>query len=765
MEPLHSILVVRLIAIPLVLVLVGPGTIQAQEREKDAYAPQFLPQLQVSRAPGEIKIDGELDDPGWQEAVPATHFSEHSPGEEIQPPVRTKAFVTYDDKHLYFSAICYAEPGTVRASVCEREQIFNDDNIGFFFDTYGDASRAYIINLNPYGIPYDALWTPGWGEDGNFDLLFESFGKITDSGYQVEAAIPFRSLRFPSRDVQEWRFDFYRHHLREAHYSMSWARYDQNESCWPCRWGTVTGIEGVSPGRGLELIGSVVSTQVGAVVDDDQPTTSFRNNDVMTEMSVGGRFAPTSDVALEATVNPDFSQIESDASQVDVNTTFALSFPERRPFFQEGLEAFRTNFNIVYTRSINDPDLAAKGSAKLGPTSVSLLSGRDVHSPVIVPFEERSEFVARGKSLTNLVAVRQAFGRDNHLRVIATDRRFDGGGSGTLASFDGALRLTRSIKLRGQFIYTYTQEPDNPALTKHFDSLYFDNGRHTTIYDGESFSGTGLLTGINYEGRRANLDVVAYQRTPTYRADNGFQPRNNDRWLRANGSYRFRPQGQVVTEIQPGMEAARIYNFDGIRKDQWVSAWTWMSFPIAQTSVSTNVMLSQERFGGQEFDDIWSVSGSFNSRPGDFAGFGADFNYGDRIARSFLLMGRETNVSGWIDFRPLRRLQGELSARYSRSRNLETGEEFFAGYITRLRLSYQFTRRFSLRLVGEYDDFDNRWSVDPLLTYRINPFSVFYVGSTYDYVRFEDQGPPMDGAVTSLEARQFFVKLQYLFMP
>jgi len=547
---------------------------------------------------------------------------------------------------------------------------------------------------------------------------------------------------------------------------MSWAKYDQNESCWPCRWGTVSGIEGVSPGRGLEFIGSVVSTQVGTVVDDDRPTTSFTNRDVMTDVSLGGRFAPTSDVSLEATVNPDFSQIESDASQINVNSTFALQFPERRPFFQEGMDAFRTNFNIVYTRSINDPDFAAKGSAKLGPTSVSVLSGRDARSPVIVPFEEQSEFVARNKSFSNLVAVRQAFGRDNHLRIIATDRRFDGGGSGTLASVDGGLRLTRSIKLRGQFIYTHTEEPDKPALTDHFDSsnVYFDNGKYTTSYDGESFSGTGLLTGIEYDGRRAFVDLVAYQRTPTYRADNGFQPRNNDRWLRATGNYHFRPQGRFITEIQPGLEAARIYNFDGIRKDQWVSAWTWMSFPVAQTSISTNLLFSQERFGGKDFDDIWSVSASFNSRPADITGFGADMDYGNRIARSDLLMGRETNVSAWIDFRPLKRLQGELSARYSRSRDLETGDEFFAGYIARLRLSYQFTRRFSLRLVGEYDDFNQRWSIDPLLSYRINPFSVFYVGSTYDYVRFENQGPPMDGPATSLEARQFFIKLQYLFM-
>jgi hypothetical protein len=726
------------------------------------YDPQMHPVLTVLRAAGPITVDGDLSDPGWQGAPAARHFSEHSPGEEVQPPVRTEAFVTYDDEHLYIAAVCYADPKAIPASFCEREQIFNDDNIGFFFDTYGDATRAYIINLNPYGIPYDALWSPGWGEDSNFDILFESAGQITDSGYQVEAAIPFRSLRFPDRPEQEWRFDFWRHHLRDVHHSMSWARYDRDESCWPCQWGTIKGIRDVSPGRGVEFIGSLVATQFGSVQDDVYPRETFDNGDLKGEPSIGCHYALSSDVVLEGTYNPDFSQIEADASQIDVNTTFALSYPERRPFFQEGIDAFRTNFNVVYTRSINDPDFAVKGSAKLGRTSISLLSSHDEHSPVIVPFEEQSEFVAMGGSYTNMFAVRRSFGQDNHVRLVSTDRRFEGGGSGTLGSLDGALRLGKSVKLRGQFILTHTEEPDRPDLTEDFDSVYFDRGAHTTAFDGESFSGSAALVGINYDGRRALFDLVTYQRTPTYRADNGIQPRNGDRWVSGQAYYHLRPRGKVIAEIQPGIEYTRIYDFDGVRKDHWLELQTWTSFNMAQTQFGVEYSFSQERFGGIYFDKIWVFATEFNTRPWNAVGFGGAWAYGRTIARDDLAMGMQTVLNSWVDFRPLKRLQGELRLNYTRSRDVDTFAEYFDGYIARLRMSYQFTRRFSLRLVGEYDAFDKQWSLDPLVTYQINPFSTFYAGAAYDYLRFDGCGTKQDETVSCLSQRQFFVKIQYL---
>ncbi|RKX26016.1 MAG: hypothetical protein DRP45_04560, partial [Candidatus Zixiibacteriota bacterium] len=181
----------------------------------DTFVPVYHPSMNVTKAAGDISIDGKLDDPGWQGAARADNFAEHNPGDQTKPPVETIAYITYDDGNLYVSFICYDDPSTIRASLCERGRLWNDDNVGFFLDTYGDAAWAYTLNVNPYGVQADAMWTPT-GQDGGFDLIWESAGMITDSGYQVEMAIPFAALRFPNKDIQTWRVDFWRNHPRES---------------------------------------------------------------------------------------------------------------------------------------------------------------------------------------------------------------------------------------------------------------------------------------------------------------------------------------------------------------------------------------------------------------------------------------------------------------------------------------------------------------------------------------------------------------------
>ena len=729
----------------------------------DGFVAQYNPVLQVQRAAGEIKIDGDLSDPGWQGAQPATNFTEHEPGEEVKPPVRTEAFVTYDDANLYLAAVCYADPAKVRASMCEREQIFSYYNIGFFFDTYGYGARAYCINVNPYGIQYDALWSANYGEDSNFDLIIESEGKITDSGYQVELAIPFAGLRFPNKPVQEWRFEVYRHHPREVHYAMSWSTFDKNESCWPCRWGTVRGIENVTPGKGIELMPGFVAHQSGRVTDASYPDDSFDNGDIYGNLSLGGKYAVSSNVVVEAAYNPDFSQIEADASQVDVNTTFALFYDEKRPFFQEGLHLFRTNFKAVYTRSINDPDFAAKVSGKFGSTSIAALSAHDEHSLIIVPFEDSSSYVPTGKSYTNMLAVRQSFGQASHLAAVVTDRRFDGGGSGTLTSLDGTLRLTKSLRLIGQFMATHTEELDDGKTAEHLDTTRFDDEGHTAAFDGESFWGTAGLAGVQLEARNAYAYLRTYQRTPTYRADNGYQPRNGDRWALGDASYTIRPKGTIWTTIGPSMSFGRIWNFDGTRKEEWAEVGIGTNYRYVQGHICAHYKVSRERFGGIDFPDIWSLSSHVAIVPAAALELQGEVIYGHQIVRRALAMGKETTVSVWADIRPVDGLLVEPSLVYSQSRDVDTDEKYFEGSIALVRVHYQFNRELSLRLVGEYNDFYGRWNVDPLLTYRINPFSTFYIGATYDYDEFNECGLNEDRSMTCLSQRQFFMKIQYLF--
>ena len=348
----------------------------------DAYAPVYHPELKISRAAGPIKIDGDLNDPGWQGAAKASHFFEHNPGNQTKPAVDTEVFITYDDEYLYVGFLCHDKPGDVRASFCERDKVFNDDLMFLALDTYGEATHAYEIAVNPYGIPGDLLFSPAYGEDATYDMIYKSAGRITDQGWVAELAVPFSSLRFPDKPEQTWRVDFWRNRPRESQYQYSWAAYDRNEDCWPCQWGTVTGITGIKPSKGFEFLPAVVAHESGSLGDGGR----LENGDVKGDVGLGVAYDVSSELKAEATVNPDFSQVESDVAQIDVNSTFALFYPEKRPFFQEGSDLFNTYFTPIYTRSINDPLVAGKMTWRQGSNSLAFLSGRDEHSVIILPF-------------------------------------------------------------------------------------------------------------------------------------------------------------------------------------------------------------------------------------------------------------------------------------------------------------------------------------------------------------------------------------------
>jgi hypothetical protein len=578
----------------------------------------------------------------------------------------------------------------------------------------------------------------------------------------VEAAIPFKSLRFPKKPVQEWKFDFYRHHLRQVHYSMSWATYDNNESCWPCQWGTVKGIENVEPGRGMELLPSFVAHQSGAIADPNRPRTSFENDDIRGDFSLGGKYTVGSNAVAEATYNPDFSQIEADASQVDVNTTFALSYSEKRPFFQEGMDLFQTDFYTVYTRSINDPDWAAKFSGSFGETRVAMLSAHDEHTLEILPFEERSVYVPMDKSYSNLLAVRQSFGKSNYLTGIMTDRRYDGGGSGSLASLCGRLRLSKSLYLRGQAVRTFTTEPNDTLLTAGLNGDTFDDGKHTAAFDGESFTGDGQLVGLDYDSRTIYASLSAYQRTPTYRADNGFQPQNADRRTVSYVSYLIRPKGTVFHRISFANELGRIWNNNRLRKEDWISFTASGEFRFAQAGIWLGHLRQRERFADIDFSGIWSLDAEIWATPIQAIEFGGDISYGRQLARYYMTRGMQTTLHGYANVRLFGRMLIEPNITYTQNRNPDTKRMYFCGYIARTRLGYQFSRELSLRLVTEYNNFSRRWSVDPLISYRINPLSTFYLGATYDYDRYTCGVTP-GRYTTCLTERQFFMKIQYLF--
>jgi hypothetical protein len=734
----------------------------------DSWAATRHPALQISRVAGPIKIDGELDDPGWRGAARAASFAEHTPGDQTQPPVETEAFMTYDDDNVYVAMICHDDPQTVRASFCERDRIFNDDCAFLLIDSYGDGAWAYELAVNPYGIQGDLLFSRDGGEDEKYNLVWKSAGRITDSGYQIEMAVPFASLRFPNNEQQIWKVDFWRNHPRDIRRQYSWAAYDRDEPCWPCQWGTVTGIEHVSPGKGIELLPSAIGYQSSAL----DGSRHFVNDDADGQLSLNAKYALGSNITAEATINPDFSQIESDAAQIDVNTTFALSYPERRPFFQEGSDLFLSPFTAIYTRSINDPQAAIKFIGRVNHTSIAYLAAYDEHSPITLPFEEHSEDIQAGKSLSNVLRARQTVGEDSYVGLVATDRRLDGGGSGSLTGIDGAIRFLKNYQFRWQALGTHTEEPNKPWMTPGLNDTQFDGGRHTAGFDGESFWGHAYHAGVLRSGRHLDYSVSYTERSPTFRADNGYEPSNNQRKINATTGCTVNLDRGLFTQFYPQLTMIRQWNFDGELKQQNVTLDLSGSTRLAQVNLHTQYFRGTQRFGGVDFDGIWNGHFCVNGRPSDLVAFGGGINYGHQIAWSWLVTGKEIRLTPWVDLKPMDRLLIESAFSYAKSNHLDNDERLYEQYIVRSRLSYQVTRALSVRLVVQYDDrkdwsdssFTKTWEVDPLLTYRVNSFSVLYLGSTHNYEELAPSaGDPVDAKPDwALSSRQFFVKLQYL---
>ena len=760
--------------IPWVLLLAGsPLPASGQTGDSDAasqaqFQAQVQPSLEVRPAPGPITIDGELDDRGWQGAARATGFSETFPAERAEPPVDSEVWITYDQEHLYLAFIARDAPGTIRSSIVDRDRMWQDDYFGILLDTYGDAAWAYFLFANPLGVQGDSRFSTASGEDDGFDIVYRSEGRITDEGYQVEMQVPFKSLRFPDRPVQTWRVTFWRTRPRESRATYSWAAMSRDEPCFLCQFGTLTGFEGVEAGGGLELFPTVVASQAAGLHDPTDPGSGLDNESVDAEAGLGLRYAFSNGLTAEAAFNPDFSQVESDVGQIDVNETFALFFPERRPFFQEGSDLFDTFIDAVYTRQINDPDAAVKLIGRLGRTSLAYLGARDEHTPLLLPFEERSFVGQAGHSVSNILRYRQTYGGDeSYLGALLTDRRFeDGRGAGTLAGFDGVQRFLGNYRLEYQLVGSRTVEPDDPSLTEGVNGLTFDRGAHTAAFDGETFSGWGQYTSLERSARHWNFDIDYWASSPTFRADNGFETRNDFRQLIGFTELNLYPEIDWLDRFTADVRAARIWNFDGVRKDDFIQPT--LEFTLKrQTFMEFGHLWGRERFADIDFGGIrrWFLFLESNFSEPVKAGFFVE--QGRRISRNSdpPQLGTGTDVEVFGTIRPFQRLTIEPSLVYANLRTVEGDDEIFDGYILRTRTTFNFSRELFLRLVLQYDDFDDRFDVEPLLTYKINPFTQFYIGSSQVFRSFEepldDRGDRRDDFVQT--GRQFFAKLQYLF--
>src|SRR5580700_4870605 len=325
-----------------------------------------------------MKPQGE----GAMQMAKVTGFVQRNPHDGEKISEGTAAYLGYDQKNLYVVFVCFDDPQKVRARMSRREDIYDDDEVEVMLDTFHDRRRAYAFQTTPLGVQWDAIWSEATREEinGNFDTSFDtvwdSRGKVTSRGFVVEMAIPFKSLRFPPTKYQEWGIILYRGIVRKSEDSF-WPQVSYKVAGRLGQAATLYGLEGISPGRSIELIPYGVMRGFRALDTRDPSNPFFQSADLQGQPGLDAKFVIHDHFVVDMTANPDFSQVESEDPQITVNQRFEVYFPEKRPFFLENEDYFRTPFDLFFTRNIQDPSAGIRLTGKEGPYSVGLMATDD----------------------------------------------------------------------------------------------------------------------------------------------------------------------------------------------------------------------------------------------------------------------------------------------------------------------------------------------------------------------------------------------------
>ena len=581
------------------------------------------PTVEAERFYESITIDGNLEEESWGRATGTDYFIEIDPGENIMPSEKTKVKVGYDESNLYVAFWASANPADIRASYQKRDRAWGDDFVAIFLDTYGDANVGTMIGANPYGVQLDAK-NDGNNDDESFDLIYESQGRITDSGYQVEMSIPFSSLSFPEQEVQEWKVGFYRSLPREKRAQIVWGGFDRTDPCFLCQLGTLTGIRDIKQRGSLEFLPAIVGSQASAL----DANNTLQKGDINGEASLGIKYSFSSDRFAELTINPDFSQVEADEQQVDVNTTFALYFQEKRPFFNAGNDLIDTWINPIYTRSINNPKIAGRIINRGQKLSWYMLSALDENSPYTIPGEEQSFSEMGGQSFSNIFRMKRTLNDGSFYGVLATDRRMaNNNGSGSTVGFDTRYRLNKKYQIEFQTVFSKTVEPNDSLLV---DGSFFGDD-YSFTFDGESFTGNAVELELRRDTEHWNLEMGYDHSTPTFRAENGFVSSNNEQRLYMESVWVYSPN-TFLNKFVGGFYTGINQNLDGEIKRQ--STFIFSNFKLPkQTNINGNFnYTSFRRFKETNFKNLWKIGTNINSKITKSTSIYFGGNYGIQLA-------------------------------------------------------------------------------------------------------------------------------------
>ncbi|HEY8559803.1 MAG TPA: DUF5916 domain-containing protein [Pyrinomonadaceae bacterium] len=524
-------------------------------------------------------IDGKPDEENWKRAAVFKDFYQTSPGDNTEPSRPTEVMVMYDEKHLYVAFKCWDEKDKVRATVAKRDEVTGEDNVRLWLDTYNDQRRAYVLAFNPLGIQQDGIYTEGQGADFSVDIVMESKGVIEDWGWSVEVKIPFKSLRYTAGKGKMWGFNAARNIDRFNDEFDQWLPDDRNVSGFLVKHGKITGLDEIKTERTLEIVPSVTISETGSR-KRTIPTAGFTplggydpvfnpyglrdpgrfvNDPVKTEIGVNLKYTITPNVTLDAAINPDFAEIEADAPVVTANQRFPIFFQEKRPFFLEGKEIFDSPLQPFYSRTIVDPDFAAKLTGKVGKTSFGFLAASD-NAPGNYSEDERTELaICQEKRLSDptqncsieefvdqnalfgVLRVKRDFGANNNVGFFATARVFPKNRN-FVGGFDGKFKFGPSTTMTFQVLGTHSRK-------NFFDPYYFfkdDRPANPTNY--RTGNGFGYYWNLDYTKDTHGWFIEAIGRTGDYRADSGFTQRTDTHtvFLFNRFSTKSKPKAKII---------------------------------------------------------------------------------------------------------------------------------------------------------------------------------------------------------------------------
>jgi hypothetical protein len=765
-------------------ILLAATGLEAQQPASPRSAPQpgatvsFSKIPRVQRSP---KLEDFLQNHPREDELAISEFRQYLPGDGTAASESTTAYLSHDEKNLYVVFVCRDTVGQVRGHLSKREDTTQDDAVAVLLDTFHDAHRAYYFSVNPLGIQSDAIYTEGQGYDFSFDTLWDSEGKLTPDGYIVWISIPFKSLRFSHTPEQTWGIALYRRIQRKSEEDY-WPYVTQRVEGLTQQFSPVRGMDHISPGRNIQLIPYGLLAR-NRFLDQSDPLAPVVRHVFEHRAGLDAKFVLKDALTFDVTLNPDFSQVESDDPQVTINQRFEVFFPEKRPFFIENAGFFQTPVTLFFSRRIADPQFGSRMTGKAGKWALGAL---------VIDDREPGRNQTPGspldtRAVDGVIRVAREFGKQSRIGAFVSSRDF-ADSSNRVASFDARLKFTPNWVLEAQAAHSWTRQ----------------NEQLCTLGD-QHLQGSAYWANLAYSGRHLFYNSSYDDKTPGFCTELGFVNRVDIRRFNNFAGYLWRPNKRRIIDFGPS--ATGLVNWDHTgRVQDWEAD---LVFQVDFTRQTTLAFIRREAFEflfpGSEFRK--HLSGlTLTSQPYKWLAFNSTFSTGTNenffpastLTPSLPFLGNSKRVNFGFTLRPEARLRLDHAYFFSRLGTREgstplgfsPGENIFNNHILRSKLNYQFTKEFSLRLIVDYSatlansklldlqrnlgSFNGgpvpptkRLTGDVLLTYLLHPGTALYVGYTDSYGNLRLDGslaPPVTsrGSPTTSTGRLFFIKVSYL---